>query len=124
MSTLRVVVFLFGIAFIVAGILGFIPAATPGNMLLGTFMVDMIHNLVHILTGVIALIAAKSDYYARLFFRVFGLIYLIVAIIGFVNSGNLFLMQANMADNWLHLGIALFSLFFGFMFTKKTQLYK
>lgn len=119
MSTLRVVAVIFGIVFLAAGVLGFVPGLIPGNMLFGMFLVDTMHNLVHILTGLIALFAAKSDNYAKLFFKVFGVIYLLVALLGFFNQGNLFLMQVNMYDNWLHLVIALVSLYFGFLFGRK-----
>src|SRR5438132_3618228 len=40
---------LFGIVFLLIGILGFVPAVTPDNgMLLGIFHVNTAHNIVHL----------------------------------------------------------------------------
>lgn len=109
---MKAITIVFGIILIVVGILGFIPALTPDGKLLGYFQVDTIHNVVHLVTGVIALFAAAD--YAKLYFKVFGFIYLIVAIAGFLLAGNLMLFHVNMADNILHLVIAAVALFLGF----------
>ena len=106
---------LFGIVFILIGILGFIPGITVDNKLLGLFQVDAIHNSVHLLSGVLALLASAKFSYAGLYFQIFGVIYAIVTIAGFLLNGNLFIMHVNMADNFLHLGIALLALYLGFM---------
>jgi heme/copper-type cytochrome/quinol oxidase subunit 3 len=48
---------LFGIVFLLIGILGFVPAATPANgMLLGIFHVNTAHNFVHLASGVVFLL--------------------------------------------------------------------
>jgi hypothetical protein len=48
---------LFGIVFLVIGILGFVPAATPANgMLLGIFHVNTAHNIAHLASGVVFLL--------------------------------------------------------------------
>jgi hypothetical protein len=107
----------FGVAFLVAGILGFIPAAAPHGMLLGIFHVDPLHNLVHIATGVWALAAGFGSLNASLrFFRVFGFIYLAVALIGFVSGDRpvLGVMANNVADAWFHLVVAGVSLALGY----------
>jgi hypothetical protein len=109
--------FLFGAVFIVVGILGFIPGVTSGEHLLGIFHVNSAHNAVHILTGLVALIAGGvSGYAAKTFFRVFGIIYGLVAILGFMNgNAPIFgLISNNSADTWLHAGIAVASLVIGF----------
>ena len=115
MSSLRAWALLFGIAFLAGGVLGFVPSVTPNGMLLGIFEVDSMHNYVHILSGVVALLAAASASYSRLFFQVFGVLYGIVTIVGFANDGDLMIMHVNMADNYLHLGIAAIALYLGFM---------
>src|SRR5688500_13606645 len=84
-NMLRKICILFGIVFIAIGVLGFVPAVTDGEHLLGIFHVNPAHNAVHILTGIVALIAGSaSNHAARIFFRVFGLIYGLVAVLGFV----------------------------------------
>jgi len=104
----------FGIAFIFAGVAGFLPMFNQDGMLFGYFMVNGIHNVVHITSGVIAIMTATSYRYARLYFQIFGLIYVIVAIIGFWNDGDLYLMQVNQADNLLHIVIGVLALLIGF----------
>src|SRR5690242_4262535 len=107
----RFIAILFGIVFIFAGVAGFMPAFTINGALLGIFKVDSIHNLLFIVSGVIAIMAATTFNLTKRYFLVFGVIYTIVAILGFARGGDLFLMQVNMADNFLHLGIGILSLF-------------
>jgi hypothetical protein len=110
---------LFGVVFLVVGILGFVPAVTKGEMLLGIFHVNTAHNAVHLLSGVVALLCGMSGVGAsRWYFRIFGLVYALVAVLGFLNPGDtmlLGLISNNMADTWLHVGIAAVSLLIGFM---------
>lgn len=107
---------LFGIVFIVIGILGFVPALVSGGLLFGIFSVDAMHNTVHLLSGVLAILAALgAGSYARLYFKVFGVVYAIVTVIGFIQGDTILgLMTVNMADNVLHLVIAAVALWAGF----------
>jgi hypothetical protein len=53
-----------------------------------------------------------------MYFRIFGLVYAAVAIMGFLKPGDtmlLGLISNNTADTWLHVGIAAVSLLLGFM---------
>ena len=106
----------FGIIFIVIGILGFIPALTPGGLLLGVFSVDAMHNAVHLISGILAILAAwGTGSYARLYFKVFGVVYAIVTVVGFIQGDTILgLMMVNAADNLLHLVIAAVALWAGF----------
>lgn len=109
----------FGIVLLVVGILGFIPGITTDDgHLLGVFHVDTMHNIVHILSGIIALwTAASSASASRMYFRIFGIIYALVMVAGFIQSGDdmvLGVMANNMADNILHLVIAALALWIGF----------
>ena len=110
---------LFGIVFLVVGILGFVPAVTKDQMLLGIFHVNAAHNCVHLLSGVVALICGMMGVgAARMYFKLFGLVYAAVAVLGFLNPGDtmlLGLISNNMADTWLHVAIAAVSLLLGFM---------
>lgn len=105
-----------GIVLTAVGVLGFVPGVTNDGMLLGIFEVDTIHNLVHILTGVVAIVASLgSGAYAGLFFKVFGVVYALVAVLGFaMGSPILGLIHANMADHVLHVVLAAAFLYAGF----------
>jgi hypothetical protein len=116
---LRFIAILFGIGFIFAGVAGFMPAFTTNGALLGIFEVDSMHNVVHIVSGVIAIMCATSYKFTRLYFQIFGVIYSIVAILGFARGGDLYIMHVNMADNLLHIGIGVVALFLGFYVAKK-----
>ena len=107
---------IFGIVLLAVGILGFVPGITSADgMLLGIFQVDAMHNIVHLLTGLIAIGAAMgTGMYASLYFKVFGVVYALVAILGFVMGGSVLGMMMNMADNLLHVLIAAFALYVGF----------
>ena len=111
---------LFGVVFLVVGILGFVPAVTKDDMLLGIFHVNAAHNCVHLLSGVVALICGMAGVGAsRLYFKIFGLVYGAVAVLGFLNPGEhtmlLGLISNNTADTWLHVAISAVSLSVGFM---------
>src|ERR1051326_7716627 len=88
---------LFGIVFLAIGILGFVPGIAPAGpdgmpMLLGIFMVNTMHSIVHIVSGAIFLFASMSGAAAaRLWFQIFGVVYALVAIMGFVvGNGMIF----------------------------------
>ena len=111
---------LFGVVFLVVGILGFVPAVTKDEMLLGIFHVNTAHNCVHLLSGVVALICGMMGIgAARAYFKIFGLVYGAVAVLGFLNPGEhtmlLGLISNNTADTYLHVAIAAVSLIIGFM---------
>ncbi len=109
---------LFGVVFLLAGILGFVPGVTSDQMLLGIFHVNAAHNLVHLLSGAIALWAGMtSAAYARTYFRAFGIVYALVAVLGFVTGNGMLLglISNNMPDTWLHAAIAAAALALGFL---------
>ena len=110
---------IFGIVFLLVGVLGFVPGiTTTDQMLLGIFHVNAVHNIVHLLSGAVALIAGlTSTAAARMYFRVFGIVYALVAILGFFTGNGLLLglISNNMADTWLHVLIALVALALGFV---------
>ena len=51
----------FGVIFVLVGLAGYVPALTPDGKLLGVFAVNGAHNLVHVLTGVIAVAIALAS---------------------------------------------------------------
>ena|SRR5438876_11526945 len=110
-------VIFFRIVFLLIGILGFVPGVAPDEMLFKIFHVNAAHNVVHIVSGIIFLLAAAADAgAARTWFQIFGISYAIVVIWGFaVGTGNtLWVVSNNPADTWLHLVLAVMMLFLGF----------
>jgi hypothetical protein len=113
---------LFGIVFLAVGILGFVPGVTTNvdgmPMLLGIFHVNAAHNFVHLASGVIFLLCGIAGAGpSRTFFRIFGLIYALVAVLGFMNpNGPLVgMISNNPATTWLHVVLAAAMLFLGFV---------
>ncbi len=113
----------FGIIFIVIGVLGFIPGLTKDGMLLGIFQVDAVHNVIHLLSGIVALLCAGSMSNAKTYFKIIGVVYALVTILGFVGSGSVLgFIMVNIADNILHLLIAVIALVLGFGGPKKPMM--
>ena len=118
-SPARLYATLVGGALVIVGILGFFYSAsfdTGDNVLadtddvLGILAVNGWHNLVHIATGVLGLAAA--GYWARTYALGLGLVYVLIAIWGFLDTENgigalLDLVPVNTEDNFLHLIIGL-----------------
>jgi hypothetical protein len=115
--SLKTIAVIFGVIFVAVGALGWIPAVNPGGKLLGLFDVNVAHNLVHLATGIVAIVVGMmSDKASKLFFQVFGVIYALVAVLGFVSGDQplLGMVNNNAADTWLHVVIAVVALYVGF----------
>ena len=118
---------LFGIVFLAVGILGFVPGVTTTGadgmpMLLGIFMVNTVHSIVHITSGVVFLLASMAGAgAASLWFKLFGLVYAVVAVLGFMTPNGMLLglISNNPADTWLHVGLAAAMLLIGFAVPKQ-----
>ncbi len=104
-----------GAVLVVVGIVGFVvePSFSVGDdAQRGTLIVFDIngwHNVVHLLSGVVGLAMAGTAARARLFSIGYGIVYVLVTILGFiVGDGGLLLsiIPINTADNLLHLAIA------------------
>jgi general stress protein CsbA len=102
----------FGAVFVFVGILGFVPNPLVGEGAL--FETNLLHDIVHILFGVILLGAAiNMPTQSAKWLKIIGVLYLIIAILGFLmaSGGGLLLgvVATNDADHWLHiiLGIVL-----------------
>lgn len=116
---LSIVSTIFGILFILTGIAGFVPAFSADGLLFNTFAIDKIHSIFNIVVGVIALLCSMKYKADRWFFQVFGVIFGIIAILGFVLDGNLVITQINMADNVLDFVITVVFLVLGFSSAKE-----
>ncbi len=119
-SPVQLAALVFGVAFLAVGILGFVPGITsPYDQLgfagpqseaklLGLFQISILHNIVHLLFGVLGIIASKTVRDSRNFLIVGGVIYLLLTLYGLVidkNSGANF-VPVNGGDNLLHLVLA------------------
>jgi hypothetical protein len=107
---------LFGLILIALGIMGFMHSLTVHQMLLGIFHVNALHNFVHLASGIIGVWAGfKSVRAAKLFFILFGLVYIAVGVLGFFykNEDILGLIANNEADTWLHLFLGLIFFYLG-----------
>ncbi|MDM7887546.1 DUF4383 domain-containing protein [Curtobacterium sp. RHCJP20] len=108
---------LFGVVFLIVGIAGFIPGLTmdmgtmsfAGNssmaMLLGLFQVSALHNIVHLLFGIVGILAARSAAGSRSYLLIGGIIYAVLFVFGlFVANmaGAANFVPLNSADNVLH----------------------
>jgi hypothetical protein len=101
-----------GIVFIVVGVLGFIP--NPLISATGFFMVNTLHNVVHLVSGAVIL-AGVYSFGSALGLKIIGVVYAIVAILGLVMGGDmLFGIAVNMADHWLNVVLAVVILIAGF----------
>lgn len=108
---------IFGLFFLVAGIGGFVSSLAPNGMLFGIFMVGPVHNCIHLASGAVALLCAfVGAGAARKYFQIFGVVYLLVALLGFYygNHPLIGMVEHNHADIWLHIAIAAVALFLGF----------
>ena len=116
---------LVGVVFLLVGVLGFIPGITThyndlsfaghdsGAKLLGVFQVSILHNLVHLLFGIVGLVLAKTAAGARNFLIGGGVVYLALWVLGLVGAGSW--IPANTADNWLHFALGVGMLALGFV---------
>ncbi len=104
-----------GVVLVLVGILGFLvepsfgvgDKAERGTLIL--FDINGWHNVVHLLSGIVGLAMAGTAAKARLFAIGYGVVYVLVTILGFVvGDGGLLLslIPINTADNLLHLAIA------------------
>ena len=108
----------FGAVLFAAGIVGFFYSAafgTPGKVApaLGILDVNGWHNVVHLATGGLGLAAMGSAAYARTYALLLGVVYVVVAVWGFViGSGEaiLTIVPVNTADNILHVAIGVLGL--------------
>ncbi|HSE29190.1 MAG TPA: DUF4383 domain-containing protein [Candidatus Saccharimonadales bacterium] len=123
---LRLSVVIIGLIFVAKGALGFnsdyITVVNGVALLFETFAVNDIINWIHLLTGFAALLAAASDKTAKLFCQVFGVIYMIMAIIGFFQGTSILgLFQTNIQTSLANfiLGAMMVTLGFGIKLSPK-----
>jgi uncharacterized membrane protein HdeD (DUF308 family) len=128
-TTNRIVALVIGVALLLVGIIGFfIPAenSTGVQALFGIFDVDAVHNVVHVLSGILGIAAAFTGW-SRRFNQIFGIIYILIGLLGLIpalyfpagsfgTDRGLFLglMHINAGDHVLHLLVGIVAAAVGF----------
>lgn len=119
---------LFGALFLAAGVLGFVPGVTThldqlsgsghhsGAELFGVFQVSVLHNLVHVLFGLLGLAAALRPRLAPAYLVGSGIVYAALTIYGLVidHGSDSNVVPVDTADTWLHAVLAIAMLLIGF----------
>ncbi|AZL06960.1 MAG: DUF4383 domain-containing protein [Brevibacterium aurantiacum] len=134
-TSVQLVSGLFGAVFLLVGILGFVPGITQDldtimfaghhsqAALLGIFQVSVLHNIVHLLFGIVGLLGLRSRGLAKTYLIVGGIVYAVLWIYGLVvpmeSMGNF--VPLNTADNWLHFVLAVAMVTTGIVFGWKTS---
>jgi hypothetical protein len=110
---------LFGVAFVLVGILGFVPGITVNYddlklagedsdaELLGLFQVSVLHNVAHLLFGV-GILAAKRHRSALQYLLTAGVLYVVLFVYGLLASekGSENFLPTNNGDDVLHAALA------------------
>ena len=106
--------FVLGVILLIAGVLGFIPNPIVGSN--GLFLTNHLHDYVHIISGIFLLLGVYSSLGPSLALKILGVVYAIVAVLGFVMTKDnmLFGIAMNMMDHWLHVALAIIILAAGF----------
>ena len=119
-----------GIVYLLVGTAGFIPGlvedrefvdltvdAGEGD-LLGIFPINVLHNIVHVLIGLLGILAYRSFAAARNYSRALAIVYALLAVMGLIDAGDVNktfgLIPIHSHDVWLHAVTALVAAYFGF----------
>ncbi|HEY9782135.1 MAG TPA: DUF4383 domain-containing protein [Leptolyngbyaceae cyanobacterium] len=122
-----------GITFLLIGVMGFIPGfvkeptvdmpglsyTTGAGYLLGLFPINVLHNVVHLLVGILGIVASNTLGSARLYSGALALFYGILAVMGLFppTQATLGLIPIFGNDVWLHALTAAIATYFGFFAT-------
>ena len=109
---------IFGAVFVLVGLMGFLD--TPLVGMDGLFQTDTLHDLVHLIIGVVLLLVAfTAPEKSSKWLIIFGFVYLALVVLGFLlipGGGELLgLVTMNHADHWLHVVLAGALLAVGYM---------
>jgi Domain of unknown function (DUF4383) len=116
---------LVGIAFLAVGVLGFLPGVTTDHAalqwaghhsharLFGTFATSGLHNVVHLVLGMVGLWSTRTFAASRAYLLAGGLLFIGLWIYSMVPGHALPFFPLNGADNWLHFGIGVVMVLLG-----------
>ncbi len=120
-APIRLITTAVAVVFLLVGVLGFIPGITThygsmtfaGHMshakLVGLFQVSVLHNVVHLLYGVVGLAMARRAASAVTYLIGGGVVYLVLWIYGLIVSeqSQANFVPLNTPDDWLHFVLGL-----------------
>lgn len=122
-----------GIIFLLVGVMGFIPGfvkeptvdmpglsyTTGAGYLLGLFPINVLHNVVHLLVGILGIVASNTLGSSRLYSGVLAIFYGVLAVMGLFppTQATLGLIPIFGNDVWLHGLTAAIATYFGFFAT-------
>ena len=132
----RIIGTLFGLGYLLVGILGFFwstgtPFASPGNggnAIFGLFEVNPLHNVVHLIVGAALLVAgASTASAAKATNTTIAVVYLLLGVVGFFlaapdnGQSALNFLSLNTPDHFLHLATGLVLLVTGLGADKRAR---
>ena len=118
-STVQMVALVFGVIYLAAGVLGFLPFlggsyTMTNHALLGIFNINLLHNLVHVVIGIAGLAAVTSLPNSRRFCQIVGVFLLLLGVLGVFVANPLGLLYIGGLDIALHLVTGAILAYFGF----------
>lgn len=130
-SALQTAALVVSALFVILGIAGFIPGITqnaPGDFMgenspgsiFDAFQTSILHNLVHLLFGVVGIVLARTWDGARKFLIGGGLVYLVLWLIGMFSAMDW--LPADVTDHWLHFVLGLVMLALGVLLSRRSDI--
>lgn len=105
-----------GLVFLLLGVIGFI-----SPHLFGLFHLHGLHNAIHLVFGILGLLAAGNAGYARRYAQALGIVFLAMAVIGVFTRSILGIMPAGLSDHVLHFIAGAVGTYFGFVLTSDEE---
>jgi hypothetical protein len=109
MTVVQRVAQIFGVGFLLIALVGFLssgmsmdPHALTAPRALGLFPVNTLHNLVHAIFGIWGLIASRGFGASKNYAQVSGVLYVLLAVLGFVAPDGFGLLPLGGNDILLH----------------------
>ena len=98
----------FGVIYLIVGVLGFVPqlggsTSMAASSLFGIASVNVLHNIVHLIIGLAGLSGGRTDSGAISFGKTFGIVLLLIGLLGFVTPNLLGILPIGGDDIWIHL---------------------
>ncbi len=119
-----------GIGYVLVGVLGFVPGMTQSppdgspslavdagyGYLFGLFPINILHNIIHLVVGMLGLVVYREYDWARTFGRGLAIVYGVLAFMGLIPGLNTTFGVVPIFghDVWLHALTAAVAAYFGF----------